>query len=374
MINNCLTYLNPFAVFPQPDSSPGQYSAWKKPSDLQDSYLKLAEGEPQTEIGTSNFFIDGIKHAIAFIPSKTAGLAGQDTSTQVSPETIQKVEEYLKRNDLDHIKVSVNSYNPLMVWQRTFTNPRLMMITKLFSGSLNALAQTLLPQRLIGGSLNVYDQYTDMVTLNNNDLSMALFACAQAKATAMRKNPILYNTAKDFLPTATPVGNLYASLDVIKYLKEYGSPEEVEKAIKLQSASTGVAFGVDAFQSVTTIGVLVKKVLFISNALTCYNNGPAQELTKRLQSRFPYSYADVMKDYTQSPFSTCVDMEWTNLAIELQGHSSESLLYKHAAKIAFLAVCGLAGYLYGTYKVADLQKEESIPAVSGTKAKPDCAV
>lgn len=354
MINGFLNGISPFATYPQPAPAAGEYETWTKPPESEASYLALSPDEPQIEVGEPGY-LDVIRNVISYIPSKIAGLAGQDTSRTISKETLQRVEEYLQRNDLGHVKVFANVYKPGMVWNRTFSNPRLMTVTKLFSGSMNALMQTLFPQKALLAGINLYDQYTDAITLSNNDISMALFACAQAKATAMRRNPILYNAAKDFLPAATPIGNLNASMDVIHYLQKYGTQEEVEKAIKLQSASTGVGFGIDIMQSMSTLGLLAKAAFSTPTVYSCYKEGPSQKLFSWINQFNP---AWIQRMYKNSPLAFCAELEIYGQNLN---NPQQSLLYDNAKSIAVIAACAFIGYQYGTYKVAEMQKslEES---------------
>lgn len=303
MISSIVNHMNPLLTFPQESQAPGDYPARKKPPETEVQYLNNPLGQSQIVIGQPGK-IDTVLNTLR-APLRMLNFTGLDTSRDVTLETIQKIEAYLRRNEMDHVRVSVNLYDPEMEWKRTFANPRTMLITKLFSGTLNALAATIIPKKF--QPINIYDQYTDTVSINSNDLGMALFACAQAKATAVRKNPILYNTFKDFMPTATPIGNLNCTLDVLKYLKEYGTFEELEKATKTLCASSGIDFALDVVQNPT---------LTLGSAVVAY-----------MLYGLP------------------------------QNESIERQLYGYIKTAAFVGVCAFAGYKYGKHKVAEFKKQ-----------------
>ena len=312
--------ISPISTFPQPQMPSSQYQAWQKPSTIYAHYLTA---QPQVEVGTPNPVLDTISKVIS-LPSKIFGLVGQDTSRTLSEHTLNVVTDYLRRNDLDHTKVVSNLYKPSMIWQRTWTNPRTLLITKLFSGSCNALAQTIVPAKIFGGGINSYDQYTDIITLNNNDVGMALFAAAQAKMTAMRRNPILYNSVKDFCPLMTPLQNLSCAQDVLSYLQAYGTKKDLDSAYKTLGASSGVDFGLDIF--------LNPVFSFVSTVMSTY----------LLRGHF-------FTPVTHIPGESVSDLAWR---APMQSIQDQLKGYLYA--LPFLGICGLAGYYYGSMKLKEM--------------------
>ena len=326
--NSFFNYISPTAKFPQQEIPDSGYRAWQKPPKTEVRYLESSKGEPSVEIGASNILLDTVAKIVT-LPHRIFSFTGQDTSHQVSERTIQIVKDYLHRNQLDHIKVISNVYNPRMIWQRTWTNPRTLLITKMFSGSVNALAQTILPQRILGVGFNIYDQYTDVITLSNNDVSMALFAAAQAKGTAMRRNPILYNSAKDFCPLMTPTQNFYCSTDVIAYLKNYGAEEDLQTAYKALGTSSGFDFAIDiianpVFSSLTTV------------ASTYF-----------------------LKGHVISSIEPMFGESFSSLFVRTMKESLKDQALGYLLASPLIAGCSLAGYLYGQSLTKEAMQDKS---------------
>lgn len=316
-ISNILNYLNPVASFPQKEIvSDTSYNGWEKPSATDAQYLKFPSNEPSVEIGLPNIIFDTITATLS-LPSRIFSFTGQDVTKEVSENTMNVLKDYLHCNQLDHIKIISRLYNPAMIWKRTYTNPRTLLITKLFSGTLNALSQTIFPHRIFGGGINIYDQYTDVITLNSNDISMALFAGAQAKGTAIRRNPILYNSAKDFVPLMTPLQNLNCIRDVLSYLKIRGTKNDLQTAYKALGTSSGMDFAVD---------ILFNPVFsYVTTLATTY----------ALEGHF-------FSEVVEQPNENVTDFFWRTMK-ESMKDQFRGYLYA----LPFICAFSLAGYYYG---------------------------
>ena len=331
IVNSIYNYLSPTVAFPQKEARDSEYSAWQKPPAAEARYLEPSTNESSVQVGSSNVVLDTIAKIVA-LPHKIFSFTGQDTSREVSEGTIHIVKDYLHRNQLDHVKVVANLYDPAMVWQRTWTNPRTMLITKLFSGSLNALGQTMVPQRILGGGVNVYDQYTDVITLNNNDVSMALFAAAQAKGTAMRRNPIIYNSVKDFCPLMTPTQNVYCSKDVVSYLKNYGKAEDLQTAYKALGTSSGIDFAVDVIANpIFSLAITAVSTYLLKG-----------HVFSQVKPIFGESFSDLFA---------------RSMKASLKDQASGYLFAS-----PFIATCALVGYYYGKSLTNEMQAKETVPS------------
>lgn len=79
------------------------------------------------------------------------------------------------------------------------------------------------------------------------------------------------------MPTATPIGNLNCTLDVFKYLKEYGTLEELEKATKTLCASSEIDFALDVVQN-PILSVGSAAITYMLYGLPKHNEGLESQL------------------------------------------------------------------------------------------------
>ena len=83
------------------------------------------------EVDSSYDTADTIRNFLN-IPRKVLYLDSSMGSGNVSSETIDKMREYLDKNGLHDVYVSVNRYEPQEMWQRTFSNPKTSTLCSLY--------------------------------------------------------------------------------------------------------------------------------------------------------------------------------------------------------------------------------------------------
>ncbi len=178
-------------------------------------------------IGSSNVVVDGIKNVLS-IPNKLILWNSNFGSGNISRETIMKVRDYLHENGLHDVYVSVNEYNPIKIWERTFTNPNTSLLAKCTVGVGSALIDTLTIPKLTGFPGDHYSPMSNSVHIFSNDTSIALHECGHAKDFNSRKNPTLYTLTRN-IPV---IGNFItigqeaiATKNAIGHLVEKGDDE-----------------------------------------------------------------------------------------------------------------------------------------------------
>ncbi|MBX7066160.1 MAG: zinc metallopeptidase [Parachlamydiales bacterium] len=199
------------------------------------SYYKPKTKEDiEIRVGQSYFILDIIRNILS-IPGKILLLNRNLNSGNVSKEIIDKIRDYLHENGLHDVDVSINEYNPIKIWKRTFSNPKTSILSKCTLGILYAIFETLTIPKLTGMLSDSYNPLTNTVNLISNDLSIALHECGHAKDFNSAKYPTLYALA-NAIPMIGPATTLYqeyqASANAIEHLRQKGDIEGVKEAWK----------------------------------------------------------------------------------------------------------------------------------------------
>lgn len=229
-INKVISYINPLAK--NDDNAQIQ-----KPTSICQKIKAV-----KIEVGTSCYLIDLIRNIFSIF-KKLLLWNFNVNSGNVSQRVLDKMKLYLEHNNLYDVQVSVNQYKPQMVWERTFSNPKTSLLSKIFLGIPNCLLYTLSFDKLTGLTGDHYDPLSNTVHVYSNDLSIALHECGHAKDFNSRKNPILYSLIGEIFSSIPVVGDYLAPLpslsyeyiassDAINFLKDTDSLNEVKKAYK----------------------------------------------------------------------------------------------------------------------------------------------
>jgi hypothetical protein len=189
----------------------------------------LAPGEPQIERGRDMAVLDGVGWVVG-IPAKILLLNPRIDNHHVSPQTEQKLAEYLARNDLDKVKVRVNQYDPIGEWQRLAQNESVTGSLRYTIGTLSVLGYTLIPGRIVGG--DHYNPFTNTISIYSDVSAIALYEGAHAKDYARRQYKGLYAMAS-IIPYVTGFFHgRRASRDVTGYLELNGTSEEIKEGYR----------------------------------------------------------------------------------------------------------------------------------------------
>ena len=179
--------------------------------------LVEATRDSQIERGKRRPVIDGLGWVIG-IPSKIILWDRRVDNHNVSAETEEAIRRYLDDNDLDHVKVAINLYDPLDDWRRLQANKTVGWGYRYTLGALSVAGEAILPGRLIGG--DHYNPFTGTIYLYGDVPAIALQKGGHAKDFTRRTYPGTYA-----LFTALPVTRLWpeaiATGDAIAYAEQH---------------------------------------------------------------------------------------------------------------------------------------------------------
>lgn len=209
--------------------------------------LKLAPGEKQIERGMPFFPIDFTANIIA-IPTKILLWNRHFHSNYVSPETEAILQQYLKDNGMNDVKVRINQFNPIDNYKRLFNNPGINLFWKSLGVYLLAM-EILFPGRLFG--CDYYNPFTNTLNIFSDDPGIALHEAGHAKDFASSKHPNMM-IALRIIPFVSIFATLYeewvASDDAIHYLKAKRLVDYTKDAYKSLYPAFGTYCGGAAFQ------------------------------------------------------------------------------------------------------------------------------
>lgn len=201
--------------------------------------LVEATREDQIERGKPRPVIDGIGWFFG-IPGKLILWDKRVDNHNVSSATEDALEKYLADNDLQHVKVRINQYNPLDDWKRLTKNRTVGWPYRYTFGALSVAGEALFPGRLFGGDR--YNPWTATIHLYSDVPSIALHEGAHAKDFTRRDLPGTYG-----LVTALPFVDLWpeaiATGDAIAYVEKQGEPELEKEAYRILYPAYGTYLG-----------------------------------------------------------------------------------------------------------------------------------
>jgi hypothetical protein len=150
------------------------------------------------------------------IPDRILPLNSKINNHKISPETTDKLKEYLEQNDLTDVYVCVNQYDPRGQWRRLRTNKLIRPGWRYTLGSLSLLSYSLFPGRIFGG--DEYNPYTNSLYINSDVPALVLYEAAYAKDLRGRKAPGAYAAVND-LPLLGLWRTTHGMSDVLSYTR-----------------------------------------------------------------------------------------------------------------------------------------------------------
>jgi hypothetical protein len=148
--------------------------------------MPLREAEPQVERGNRRPFLDYFaSYFIYGLLSKITLLNVRVDNHRISPETEAALVEYLKANQLCHVKVRINQYSVPGEWSRLVRNKNVSGFWRYTLGAYTLAIYTALPQRFFGG--DNYNPYTNTINIYSNVPAIALHEGGHAKDFARRR-------------------------------------------------------------------------------------------------------------------------------------------------------------------------------------------
>ncbi len=155
--------------------------------------------------------------------------------------------------------ISINEYNPKIIWQRTFQNDKTSILTKLTFGTIYALVYTVIPGRLLYGFGDQYNPFADTVILYSDNLDLALHEAGHAVDFSEKQKkhlgPGLYTLARVFFPIML-YQEAVATGKAFKFTAEHGASEDLKSSYALLFP----AFGTYLAASIFTANGMVSKI------------------------------------------------------------------------------------------------------------------
>ncbi|MFN7892513.1 MAG: hypothetical protein ACK5OC_19610 [Pirellula sp.] len=195
--------------------------------------------EPIMERGQPRRVIDAFGWVWG-IPSKLMLWNRKVESHSISPETEQRLEEYMVDNQLLDVKVRLNQYRPLDDWRRLVRNKSVAWPWRYTFGAVATAAETVVPGRLFGG--DHFNPYTSTIHLYSDLPAVALHEAAHAKDFSNRKYPGTY-AAVYALPIVPLWHERIATNDVLAYVRDRGDADAQREAYHLLYPAYGTYGG-----------------------------------------------------------------------------------------------------------------------------------
>ncbi len=133
---------------------------------------------------------------------------------EIKPETLEQVAEYLNKNDLSEVHVSVRDYQPREQWRRLRDSQVTSPLSRYTFGSLGVIGYTLFPGKLFNA--NWYSPYTDTLYINSEAPTLIVHEAALAKDIRLRKLPGAHAVASQ-LPVLRTWCDINAAREVVGY-------------------------------------------------------------------------------------------------------------------------------------------------------------
>ena len=161
-------------------------------------------------------------------------------SHQISTQTIDELDEYIQKNELDDVQVLVNAYSPGNQWKRLFRNKEVGAGWRYTLGMLSVASYTILPRRFFGG--DHYNVYTNSIHIYSDDSAIALHEAGHAKDFNSRKYKGT-NAAIYAIPGAALYYEAKASSDALSYMQYHCRPTELKDGYKILYPAYGTYVG-----------------------------------------------------------------------------------------------------------------------------------
>ena len=197
--------------------------------------IMVSRGEKNPKVDRWRDFFT-IPHKL-MLWNKTVG------SGELAVESEEVVRAFLAKHDLADTHISINEYNPKLIWKRTYANKETSFLSKITLGNLNALIYTITFGRLTGATGDGYDIMSDTLIFYSDNLDVALretgLAVDRNEKSEKGIRTDLYALGRYIFPVAL-LQEAMAADKVIDFVEELGSAEGVKDAYALIIPSFGM--------------------------------------------------------------------------------------------------------------------------------------
>lgn len=188
---------------------PYEYGASRNATSQDSPAVLIEYGEPNKTLDRLAWCAD--------LPSRIIHFRSEVDDRQISSETTDKLEAYLKQNGLTDVHVYINHYDPQGQWRRLRENERIAPGWRYSVGALSVVGYTLFPVRVYGGDR--YNPYTNSLNLAADVPAVILSEAAVAKDVYSRSMPGTYATLNQ-LPLISLWKSSNAIGDVVGYARD----------------------------------------------------------------------------------------------------------------------------------------------------------
>ena len=206
---------------------------------------KLRDEEPQIERGRPVAFVDGLGHYVLSLPGKLILWNWKVDNHDISPETEEKLKQYLAENDLHNVKVRLNQYAPGAEYRRLFQNKAVGAGWRYTLGLITVTFYTILPGRAFGG--DNYNPYTNTINIYSYHPSIVIHEGGHSKDMAKRtyKGSV---SALRVLPLVPLYQEAVATGDAIGYDRDKCLVEEEKEDYKILYPAYGTYIAGEGLQ------------------------------------------------------------------------------------------------------------------------------
>jgi hypothetical protein len=251
--------------------------------------------------GKPNAVVDAAGRVIG-IPSKILMLDWRIKNHNVGEDTQWKLAQYMAANGLASTHVRINEYAALDEWRRLADNDRISPLWRYSVGATRTLAYTL-TGRLFGR--DSYNPYTDTIFIYSDIPALAMKQAALAHNVYKRSWPGTYAASQEF-PIVAMHQSKRATNEVLNYMKNHGSFEEIGDACGVLYADYGRDWAYSTFPFFPPISCLV---LVEGHCVGHLTRGPYLAAAKQPESEWTVSYIEVADNTPQAKkgwkFMTC---------------------------------------------------------------------
>ncbi len=261
--------------------------------------LELREGEQQVETGRPCLPLD-VTANILSLPVKLILFNVRVDSHWIRTNTVAALQDYLRDNELNQVKVRVNQYSPTGEWGRLFRNKSVGLAWRCTLGALSVGYYTIMPGRLFGG--DNYNPYTQTISLYSDHAGIALHEGAHAKDAAGRKYKGCYAVTR-MLPLIAPAQETIATRDALGYQRDKQLFEDEQSSLRVlyPAFSTYIVPEILLFDNKTAPAILQLGTLIPAHIL---GRIKAKSLARRHDSagdRSPSSSANAQASHVPTP-------------------------------------------------------------------------
>jgi hypothetical protein len=201
----------------------------RPPEELTRTSLLIEQGGPDRTLDTMAYVVETPQRVLPFLP--------QVQRHELSPETTEKLTNYLRNNDLADVKVQVNEYDPAGQWRLLRENTRIAAGWRYTAGAWSLLSYTLFPGRVFG--VNSYYIYTNTLNLNSDRPAVLLREAAVAKDIHSRRWPGTY-AAYTSLPGLALIRRMRSVNEVVSYARFVHDWETEKQAYRVLYPAVGM--------------------------------------------------------------------------------------------------------------------------------------